>query len=278
MQEEPNNNDQRDHQGAVFADQLGNTGQLIAGNPFHVVLFGFKMDHHADAEEMADRGDDGAGGDREIGDSQKLGHDEGGGAHDGGHELPSRGGRSLDRAGELLLVPHLLHHGDGESAGCDRVRDRGAGDAAQQARSDDGDLGRAPRGPACQGGGQVDEQLSQPGLHGEDSEKNEVEDESGHDPQGDAVNPFGPEIHLVDDAAGGIAPVGEDRESGDIGQLGAQVAVSQGEKPQDGEGKPDAPAGPFQDEEDGEIPQDEVAGVGVAGPEDKLVEVHDDVA
>ena len=47
---------------------LGDSGQLIPGNPFHVIFSGFEMDHHADPEEMADRGDNRAGGDGEIGD------------------------------------------------------------------------------------------------------------------------------------------------------------------------------------------------------------------
>ena len=72
--------------------------------------------------------------------------------------------------------------------------------------------------------------------------------------------------------------MGEDGESGNIGQLRAQVAVGQGEEPQDGQGKPDAPAGSFQDEKDGEVTQDEVPGVGITGPVDELIEVQDDVA
>ena len=89
-----------------------------------------------------------------------------------------------------------------------------------------------------------------------------MEDKGGDHSQGDSVDAFGPEVHLVDDASGGIAPVGEYGEAGNVGQVRPQVAVGQGEESQDGQGNSDAPAGSFQDEKDGKVSQDEVLVLG----------------
>ncbi len=105
-----------------------------------------------------------------------------------------------------------------------------------------------------------------------------MKNEGRHDPQGNSVNALGPQVHLVDDSGRGEPPVGEETQAGNIHQGWAQITACQGQEPQNGQGQADASTGSFQDQEDGEIPDDQVPYVGKAGPEDELIEIKDDIA
>ena len=106
-------------------------------------LFCQHVNQQEDRQIVHDRGDDGGLADGHVGDAQHLGHQEGASAHDRRHDLTAGRGRSLDCAGLLGSIAHLLHHGDGHDAGASYVGSSRAGDHTHQAGGHNSGLGRA---------------------------------------------------------------------------------------------------------------------------------------
>ncbi|CAN4042350.1 site-specific DNA-methyltransferase (adenine-specific), partial [Dysosmobacter welbionis] len=174
--------DHQQHQGRQKVDlgqQLAHAGQLLSGNALQAQLLGLQMDGDVDAGEVQHRRQDGPHGDGAVGLAGELCHQEGCGAHDGGHDLAAGGGSRLHGAGELRLVARLLHHGDGDGAGGDGVAHGGAGHHSAQGGGDDGHLGGAAGGGTGHGIGQVDEELGDAGPLQEGAEDDEHHDELG---------------------------------------------------------------------------------------------------
>ncbi len=104
-----------------------------------------------------------------------------------------------------------------------------------------------------------------------------MEDEGGHDPQGDAVDALGAEEHVVDDPRDRVAAVGEDVEARDVEEVGPEVAVDQHQHGDDRQRRADASPRPFQDEQEGEAPHDELGVIGASGPHADVVELEKDI-
>ncbi len=143
--------DQRQQQIAAWAAVLP-LGQLLLGHALQPQLLGLQMDGDVNAGEVQHGGQDGLQSHLGIGDAHVLGHQEGGGAHDGGHDLAAGGGGRLNGSGKFGLVARLFHHGDGDGAGGHGVAHGGAGHHAAQGGGDHGHLGGAAGGPAGQRG------------------------------------------------------------------------------------------------------------------------------
>ena len=156
------------------------------------------MDGNIDAGEVEDSGENGLQGHLGIGDAHKLGHQEGGGAHDGGHDLPAGGGGGLNGAGKLRLVAGLLHHGDGHRAGGHGVAHGGAGHHAAQSGGDDGHLGGTAGGGTSHGVGQIDEEVGDAGALQEGAEDDEDHDVLGTHLGGSAHHAVGGVEQVVD--------------------------------------------------------------------------------
>ena len=157
------------------------------------------MDGDVDAGEVQHRRQDGPHGDGAVGLAGELCHQEGCGAHDGGHDLAAGGGSRLHGAGELRLVARLLHHGDGDGAGGDGVAHGGAGHHAAQGGGDDGHFGGAAGGGTGHGIGQVDEELGDAGPLQEGAEDDEHHDELGAHADGAAEDAVEGVEHGADD-------------------------------------------------------------------------------
>ena len=134
------------------------------------------MDGNEDAGEVEHRRQDGLHGHGGVRDLHILRQQEGGGAHDGGHDLPAGGGGSLHGPGKLRLVAGLLHHGDGDGARGHGVSHGGAGHHAAESGGDNGHLGRAAGGPACQLVGKGDEEVGDAGALQERAEDDKEDD------------------------------------------------------------------------------------------------------
>ena len=167
------------HQGGQqvdLGDEVPPLGQLAHGDALEAQLLGLQMDGDEDAGEVEHRREDGLHGHGGVGDLHVLRQQEGGGAHDGGHDLPAGGGGGLHGPGELRLVAGLLHHGDGDRARGNGVAHGGAGDHAAEGGGDDGHLGRAAGGPAGQLIGERDEEVGNAGALQEGAEDDEEDD------------------------------------------------------------------------------------------------------
>ena len=157
------------------------------------------MDHEEDAGEIQERRQDGADDHFCVVHADHFRHQEGGSAHDGGHDLAACGGGRFHRSGELSGIAGLFHHRDGDGTGGDGVAHGGAGDHAAQSGGDDGDLSGATTCPAGDAVGAGDEEVTDAGGFQEGAEDDEQDDEGGTDTDGGA-----------DDTGGGIEQVVDD--------------------------------------------------------------------
>ena len=83
---QPHQQDQRNDQIAVAGQQLP-LGQLLAGNTLQAQLLRLQMDGDKNAGEIQDGRQDRLDSHLRIGQLHVLRHQEGGSAHDGGHDL-----------------------------------------------------------------------------------------------------------------------------------------------------------------------------------------------
>lgn len=96
------------------------------------------MDHEEQGEIVEKRGQKGGRGYFEIAHADHVGHDEGGGSHDGRHDLSTGGCNGFHGAGEGRLISDAFHEGDGEGAGAVDVGWRRTGNGAEKRTGEDG--------------------------------------------------------------------------------------------------------------------------------------------
>ena len=203
------------------------------------------MHHPEHRAEIQHRRDDRGLDDGGIGHVQRLGHDEGDGAHHRRHDLAAHGGGGFDAAGKGGAIAEALHQGNGELAGGHDIGDARAGDRAHQAGGDDRDLGGAALGPADEAERDVGKQLDHAGPLQERAEQDEQEDVGGRDVGRDAVDALGAEGHVIDDLAERVVADDEGRR-----QEAAEQAIGQEQAGDDRQGRPHDPPGG--DEEHGQ--------------------------
>ena len=274
--EQIDDDEERKDQKPPFPQHVPDAGQVLPGQAHESAFLRLQVDHGSNGKEVKQGRNDGTGCDLDVGNPQELGHDEGRRPHDGGHDLAACGGGGFHGSREDRAIAHLLHQGNREGARRHRVGHGRAADGAHEAAGDDGDLRRPPGGPAGQRHGEVHEELGEARPGDEEPEEDEVEDEGGHDPQGDAVDALGAEEHVVDDPRDGVAAVGEDVEARDVEEVGPEVAVDQHQHGDDRKRCADASPRPLQDEQEGEAPDDELRVVGASGPHADVVELEED--
>ena len=132
----------RQDQIPVLADRGQSVGAVGLGHAVQMRAAGLEMHHPERGREIEQRRDDRRLDHLDIGDVERLGHDEGDGAHDRRHDLAAHAGGRLDRAREGRPIAEALHERDGELAGRDDVGDARAVDRAHERRGDDRHLGR----------------------------------------------------------------------------------------------------------------------------------------
>ena len=166
------------------------------------------MNGDEDAGEVQHGGQDGLDGHGGIGQTHVLRHQEGGSAHDGGHDLAAGGGGRLDSAGELRLIAGLFHHGDGDGAGGNGVAHGGAGHHAAQGGGDDRHLGGAAAGPTGNAVGKADEEVGDAGALQKRAENDEQNDVGIADVDRGADDAVGGVEQLIDDVLQRLIEVG----------------------------------------------------------------------
>ena len=155
--------------------------------------------HHPERRGVVEKRRDESGqGDLVIGNADRLGHDEGDGAHHRRHDLAAHAGGRLDCSGEGPAVAEADHQRDGELAGGEDVGDRRAVDGAHQSRGDHRDLRRSALLVADETEGDVVEQPDHAGALEKRAKQDEQEDVGGRDERRHAINALGAEIELVD--------------------------------------------------------------------------------
>ena len=147
----------------------------------------------------------------DVGHVQRLGHDEGDGAHHRRHDLAAHARRRLDRAGEHRRVAEALHQRDRELADGQHVGDARAGDRSHHPRRDHRDLRRAAARVADEAERDVVEQVDHPGVLEEAAEQDEQEDVGRRDERRDAVDALGAEEELADDLVEAVAAMRDRR-------------------------------------------------------------------
>ena len=221
-------------------------------------------------------GDDGGLDDDSVLHPQGLGHDEGGGAHNGGQQLAAHRGGGLNGAGKLLGVACLFHQGDGEGAGGDHVGHSGAVDGAQEAGGQHGHLSRAALGVTGQGVGDVVEELAHAALVHHFAEDDKQDDIGGGHLDGGAVDAVDIGGEIGDDAVPVIAPVHEE-----TGHIPAEYGIDQEDDGQDAQGRTAESAGALQHQQDQDRTEDNVNGLALEaggdeyGIADEYIDGHD---
>ena len=139
------------------------------------------MDRNENTEEIQDCGKDRPLDDVSVGNTDKVRHQESGGAHDGRHDLAACGGSRFDRAGELVLITGLLHHGNGNGTGGHGVADRRTGDHAAESGGNDRHLGGTAGETSGDGVGHINEEIGNAGPFQEGAENDKDDDIFGTD-------------------------------------------------------------------------------------------------
>ena len=167
------NQDGQGQQQVAFLHQVLQAGQLAFAQALEAQALRLQVHRQEHAQEVQAGRQDGPDDDVRIGHAQVVRHEEGRRAHDGGHDLPAGGGRGLHRAGEVLVIPGLFHHGNGNGARGHRVAHGGAGHHAAQGRGNHRHLGRAAGVAAGEAVGQFNEEPGDAGLFQEGPEDDE---------------------------------------------------------------------------------------------------------
>ena len=202
------------------------------------------MDSDVDAGEVEHGGQDGLQCHMRIGNAHVLRHQEGGGAHDGGHDLAARGGAGLRGAGKVVAVTHPLHHGDGERAGGGHICRRTAGNHAEQAAGHRGHFSRAAGGVARNQTGQVNESVASASGEENGAENNKGGDDGGGNAGHTAQNA---PVAVADDFHDALQlEAGMAEGAGDIF---AEQGIGQANQTEDGDGDADGTPGCLHDAE-----------------------------
>ena len=103
------------------------------GQPVQAGATGLEMHHPERRDVIEQRGDDRSLDYGDVGDTERLGHDERDCAHHRRHDLPTHARGRFDGAGEHRGVAETLHQRNGERPDSHHVGDTRAGDRAHQA-------------------------------------------------------------------------------------------------------------------------------------------------
>ena len=133
--------DDGDQQVAALTQHHPGAGQAFLGDTLEAQTLGFHVHHEAHGQVVQQGGHQGRLGDLHVADAQELGHDEGGGPHDGRHDLTTGGRGGFHGAGKGTAIAHALHERDGEGAGAVDVGGGASRDGPEQGGGKNGDLG-----------------------------------------------------------------------------------------------------------------------------------------
>ena len=225
--------DQRKDQVPALADDVPDLRDEVRLDTLELQPLGLEVHHREAGEVVEQRRNDGDEHQFLVGHAEQLGHDERRGAHHRRRHLPAAGRGRLDAAGEAGGEAVLLHQRNGERAGGDGVGHGRAGDHPEQARGHDADLRRAAGEAAGDDGREIHEQPSEAGHLRQHAEQNEVEDVGRDDADRDAVDAFGADVDVVDDADGAVAAVRQDTR-----HVAAEQRVEQAGHADDGQQRP----------------------------------------
>ncbi len=193
---------------------------FLAGQPPDVLLDRLEVNDRENGRVGQDRRDKGRLDDLDIGNADDLGHDKGGGTHDGRHELAVGGCSHFHGTGHVIFKSHFFHQGDGHGAGGDRVGDGGTRYGSHGTGGHDSRFGRPPPKSAHQGKGEVDQVFAGADFIQEGTEEHEQKYEGGRYPQRNPPQAFTGHEDMVDDPFDAKPPVAEI-----AGQIGAQKGV-----------------------------------------------------
>ena len=118
-----------------------------------------------------------------IGNARHVGKHEGGGSHNGRHDLSACGCHSLHSAGKAGLVTVAFHQGNGECTGTHHIGHATAGDGAEKSAGHHGHFGRAAPFLAGERDSDVLKNLAGTGgveISGEQQKKVDVGGGGGH--------------------------------------------------------------------------------------------------
>ena len=132
-QQETDDGKKRQEEIAAFYHHTAEPGQFIATHPPQFAAPGFVVHFDKDPEKIEAGGNGRGFGNIEIGNVEKLGHDERSRSHDGRHDLAAGGSRGFHRRGKFGSIAQALHHGNGEGAGLHGIGHRTSGDHPLQA-------------------------------------------------------------------------------------------------------------------------------------------------
>ena len=215
--------------------------QFVLAHAAQPRLAGFEMDLPETGAEIEQRRDDRGLHHVGIGDVQRLGHDEGDGAHHRRHDLPAHRRGRLDAAGESRLEAEALHQRDGELAAGHDVGDPRAGDGAHQCRRQHADLRRPTAPGADQTQRHVVEERDHAGAFEEGGKDHEDEDVGGRDVDRRAVDALRAKGEILDDLDEVVAAVDQRRR-----QVTTEEAVGEEDAGDDGERPTHQPARGFE--------------------------------
>ena len=170
--------------------QRGEPGQLILAQTPQAHLLGFQMDGDEHARKIQHRRQNGFHGDLAVGQVHVVRHQEGGGTHNGRHDLSAGGSGGFRRGSKLRLVAGLFHQRDGDGAGADSVGNGGAGNHALHGADHHRHLGGAAGHPAHGGIGNVNEEIRNARALQERAENDEHHDKLGADIDGGRQDAF----------------------------------------------------------------------------------------
>ena len=201
---------------------------FVRRNQTDALLGRLDMNEEENRQEIDDGGDGGDGDDLYIGDLRDGGDDERGRSHDRRHELASRGGGRLHRAGDVGPVARALHQRDGERPRGHHVGDAAAHHRTHEAAGDDRHLGRTATAAAGQGVGELHQEVSAACFLQEGGERDEQKDVGriGVDDDAEHRHLRG---HELQDALQGEPLVGED----DVRKPGSHEGVGHEDQRQD---------------------------------------------
>ena len=187
----------------------------------------------------------------EVGDSDELGNDEGGSAHDRRHDLAVGRCSDLDGAGLHRRHADPPHDGNRECSRGDHIGDRRAGNHARHARRQDRRLGRASAEAPDHGEGEGEEVLPRTGLVEQRAKQHEQEDKADRNAEGDAEDGLACQP-LISDQPRQAEPLVRD----DVGHRLAEDRVDQEDAADDDQRDSDRAARGVQQEQDAGTTED----------------------
>ena len=171
------------------------------------------MHRHEDTRKVQHGGQNRLQGNLTVGNLHIVRHQEGGGAHDGGHDLTAGGSGGFRGSGKFRVIARPLHQGDGHGAGAHGIGHGGAGYHALQRAGYHRHLRRAAGQTAQQRICHIDEEIRNARALQERAEDDEHHDELGADVDGGGENALLAVEQVADDVLdlspeGGVGKTG----------------------------------------------------------------------